>query len=326
MIHHVWGLFTHPDQEWQEIRGEEESISHMYLTHILILAAIPAISAYIGTTQVGWVVGGGDPVKLTQASALQMTVLTYLAMLAGVAVMGAFIHWMARTYDANPSLTQCIVFAAYNATPLFIAGLAALYPHLWLGMIVGVAAISYTVYLLYVGIPTFMNIHKDEGFLFSSSVLAVGLVVLVAMIALSVILWGSGSAGIHQLTSSERIVRPGRRQPPPGFLARRRAPDPAPRTSGRPDACARPPVSGIIARCWSLPECPNTSTPASRPAIGRPNTSSTQLPRPTVSFRLRGQKPGSPISTRTCCASIPSCTARTASTSWNRPWPTKSRT
>ena len=176
MIHHVWGLFTHPDQEWQEIRGEEESISHMYLTHILILAAIPAISAYIGTTQVGWVVGGGDPVKLTQASALQMTVLTYLAMLAGVAVMGAFIHWMARTYDANPSLTQCIVFAAYNATPLFIAGLAALYPHLWLGMIVGVAAISYT----------------DEGFLFSSSVLAVGLVVLVAMIALSVILWGSG--------------------------------------------------------------------------------------------------------------------------------------
>ncbi|RMK80027.1 hypothetical protein IPC86_07775 [Pseudomonas aeruginosa] len=192
MIHHVWGLFTHPDQEWQEIRGEEESISHMYLTHTLILAAIPAISAYIGTTQVGWVVGGGDPVKLTQASALQMTVLTYLAMLAGVAVMGAFIHWMARTYDANPSLTQCIVFAAYNATPLFIAGLAALYPHLWLGMIVGVAAISYTVYLLYVGIPTFMNIHKDEGFLFSSSVLAVGLVVLVAMIALSVILWGSG--------------------------------------------------------------------------------------------------------------------------------------
>ena len=329
MIHHVWGLFTHPDQEWQEIRGEEESISHMYLTHILILAAIPAISAYIGTTQVGWVVGGGDPVKLTQASALQMTVLTYLAMLAGVAVMGAFIHWMARTYDANPSLTQCIVFAAYNATPLFIAGLAALYPHLWLGMIVGVAAISYTVYLLYVGIPTFMNIHKDEGFLFSSSVLAVGLVVLVAMIALSVILWGSGggpeyTSGRPANASYDRAAgnrRPVFSCPPP------RLPDPAPRTSGRPDACARPPVSGIIARCWSLPECPNTSTPASRPAIGRPNTSSNAASpaRPSASA-CAARKPGSPTSTRTCCASIPSCTARIASTSWNRPWPTKSRT
>ncbi|MFV0887861.1 Yip1 family protein [Metapseudomonas otitidis] len=197
MIHHVWGLFTHPDQEWQDIRGEEESISHMYLTHILILAAIPAVSAYIGTTQVGWVIGKGDAVLLTPASALQMTVLSYLAMLVGVAVMGAFIHWMARTYDASPSLTECIVFAAYTATPLFIGGLAALYPHLWLGMVIGTAAICYTVYLLYVGIPTFMNIPQDEGFLFSSSVLAVGLVVLVAMIATSVILWGMGVGPVY---------------------------------------------------------------------------------------------------------------------------------
>ena len=45
------------------------------------------------------------------------------------------------------------------------------------------AAICYTVYLLYVGLPTFMNIDPDEGFLFSSSVLAVGLVVLVAFMA-----------------------------------------------------------------------------------------------------------------------------------------------
>ncbi|MDD2161592.1 Yip1 family protein [Pseudomonas sp. MIL19] len=197
MIHHVWGLFTRPDQEWQEIRGEEESISHMYLTHVLLLAAIPAVSAYIGTTQVGWAIGNRAPVMLTEASAMQMTIMTYLAMLAGVAVMGAFIHWMARTYDAKQNLTQCVVFAAYTATPLFIGGLAALYPHLWLAMVVGTAAICYTVYLLYVGIPTFMGIPEDEGFMFSSSVLAVGLVVLVAMIASSVILWGFGAGPVY---------------------------------------------------------------------------------------------------------------------------------
>lgn len=197
MINHVWGLLTHPNQEWQEIRGEEKKISHLHLTPVLLLAAIPAISAFIGTTQLGWSIGSGEPVKLTEASALQMTVLSYLAMLAGVAVMGSFIHWMARTYDATPSLERCIVFAAYNATPLFIGGLAALYPHLWLGMIVGTVAISYTVYLLYVGLPTFMNIPRDEGFLFSSSVLAVGLVVLVAIIATSVILWGFGAGPVY---------------------------------------------------------------------------------------------------------------------------------
>ncbi|TLX59590.1 hypothetical protein DN824_04140 [Stutzerimonas nosocomialis] len=197
MINHVWGLFTHPGQEWQQIRGEEETISHMYLTHVLILAAIPAVSAYIGTTQMGWSIGGGTPVKLTESSAFQLTLMSYLCMLAGVAVMGAFIHWMSRTYDSNPTFSQCVVFAAYTATPLFIGGLAALYPHLWLGMLVGTASICYTVYLLYVGMPTFMNIPSDEGFLFSSSVLAVGLVVLVAIIAVSVITWGMGIGPVY---------------------------------------------------------------------------------------------------------------------------------
>jgi hypothetical protein len=187
------GLFTHPDQEWQQIRGEEEeSISHMYLTHTLILAAIPAVSAYIGTTQVGWVIGSRAPVMLTSESAIWMTLMSYIAMLAGVGVMGGFIHWMARTYDASPSLARCVAFATYTATPLFIGGLAALYPHMWLGMMVGLAAVCYTVYLLYVGLPVFMNIHPDEGFMFSSSVLAVGLVVLVAIMAFTVVLWGIG--------------------------------------------------------------------------------------------------------------------------------------
>lgn len=197
MINHVWGLFAHPGQEWQEITGEERNVGNLHLGEVMVLAAIPAISAFIGTTQVGWSIGGGEAVKLTESSAIQLTFLSYLAMLAGVAVMGGFIHWMSRTYDANPTLVQCVVFAAYTATPLFIGGLAALYPHIWLGMIVGTAAICYTTYLLYVGLPTFMNIPSDEGFLFSSSVLAVGLVVLVAIIALSVIMWGMGVGPIY---------------------------------------------------------------------------------------------------------------------------------
>ncbi len=41
-------------------------------------------------------------------------------------------------------------------------------------------------------LPVFMNVDPDEGFMFSSSVLAVGLVVLVAIMAFTVVLWGAG--------------------------------------------------------------------------------------------------------------------------------------
>ena len=49
-------------------------------------------------------------------------------MLAGVAVMGRVIWWMARNYPQRPSLAHCMVFAGYVATPLFLSGLVALYP------------------------------------------------------------------------------------------------------------------------------------------------------------------------------------------------------
>ena len=197
MISNLWGLFAHPDQQWQEIRRQENSIANTYLTYVLFLAAIPAISAFIGTTQVGWAFAGRSPTLLTVESAIPLSILSYIAMLAGVFVMGLFTHWMSRTYSSNPTLAQCISFSAFTATPLFIGGIAALYPHLWFAMAVGTAAICYTVYLLYVGLPTFMGIPEDEGFLFSSSILAVGLVVLVAMMAATVILWGSGVGPVY---------------------------------------------------------------------------------------------------------------------------------
>jgi len=66
-------------------------------------------------------------------------------------------------------------------------------------MFVGMAAIAYTVYLLYVGLPTFMSLNEEEGFLFSSSVLAVGLIVLVTLIALCVIIWGLGVGPVYSI-------------------------------------------------------------------------------------------------------------------------------
>lgn len=192
MISHVAGLFTHPLQEWKEIRDTQETVSHLYFAHVLFLALIPPVSMYIGTTKVGWTVGTGAPVMLTESSALIMCVLMYLALLVGISVIGAFIEWMSRTYDSSPGLTRSIIFAAYTATPLFVAGLCALYPNVILFMVVGIAAIFYTAYLLYAGIPIFMGISEEEGFVYASSVLTVGLVMLVSLMAITVLVWSFG--------------------------------------------------------------------------------------------------------------------------------------
>ena len=101
---HVWGLFSHPDREMQVINRENETISHHYTHHVLLMAAIPVICAFIGTTQIGWNFGDGTILKLSWFTGLALAVLFYGVMLAGVAVMGRVIWWMARNYPQRPSL------------------------------------------------------------------------------------------------------------------------------------------------------------------------------------------------------------------------------
>ncbi|SQA82780.1 Inner membrane protein yohC [Citrobacter freundii] len=165
-MNHVWGLFSHPDREMHVINSENESVSHHYTHHVLLMAAIPVVCAFIGTTQIGWNFGDGNILKLSLLTGFAMAILFYGVMLAGVAVMGRVIWWMARNYPQRPSLAHCMVFAGYVATPLFLSGLVALYPLVWLCALVGTIALFYTGYLLYLGIPTFLNITREEGLSF----------------------------------------------------------------------------------------------------------------------------------------------------------------
>ncbi|EMH4162783.1 YIP1 family protein [Pluralibacter gergoviae] len=191
-MNHVWGLFSHPDREMQVIHSENETVSHHYTHHVLAMAAVPVVCAFIGTTQIGWNFGDGNVVRLSLTTGLVLAVVFYALMLAGVAVMGRVIWWMARNYPQRPPLGRCMVFAGYVATPMFLSGIVALYPLVWLCALGGAAALCYTIYLLYVGIPPFLGITRDEGVSVASSTLAIGVLVLEVLLAATVILWGYG--------------------------------------------------------------------------------------------------------------------------------------
>jgi hypothetical protein len=180
---------TRPKAEWAKIRDEHCSVTRCYCSHVLFLAALPAVAGFIGTSQVGWSVAGETPVKLNPDVALKISIAFYIAMLATVFAIGKLVHWMGQTYGAKQSLPQCIALAAYTATPLFLVGIMLLYPLPWLDFLIAIFALSYTVYLLYLGLPIMMDVSEDKGFLFSSAVLAVGLVMLVGLLAASAFIW-----------------------------------------------------------------------------------------------------------------------------------------
>lgn len=191
ILNHIWGLYTHPKEEWNEIDNRHESL--MYgLTHVLLVALIPAICGYYAAAHIGWRIGAGAPVKITESSALLLSVAMYAAIIAGVFALAFLIQWMAKTFDAKPNFTQAMELAAYAATPILMVGIAALYPILWFVALAGMAAVAYSVYLLYSGVPIMMHIPEEKGFIYASSVVTVGLVLLVSILAATAMIWTLG--------------------------------------------------------------------------------------------------------------------------------------
>ncbi|WP_028024839.1 Yip1 family protein [Enterovibrio calviensis] len=191
ILGHLLGLYTHPKEEWQNIDDRHEGASNS-LGHAAIMALIPPICAYYSSAHIGWSIGVGDPIFLTEQSALIIAGAMYFALITGVMALAYLTLWMSRTFGSNPTYTQALELSAYTATPIFMVGLAALYPVVWFVMLVGLAGIAYSIYLLYTGVPIIMHIPEERGFIYASSVVTCGLVLLVAILASTVIMWNVG--------------------------------------------------------------------------------------------------------------------------------------
>ncbi|WP_166423167.1 Yip1 family protein [Paraglaciecola sp. 20A4] len=191
ILNHLWGLYAHPKEEWQSIDSRHETYFYS-LSHIALISLIPAIMTYYSTAYLGWSIGVGDIIKLTKESAAIMSIGTYLGLVVGVLALSVLVHELAKAFDSTPTYTQSLELAAYTATPLFMVGFAAFYPVLWFVMLVGLIGLTYSVYLLYTGTPILMHIPEEKGFIYASSVVTSGLVLLTILMAASVILWSMG--------------------------------------------------------------------------------------------------------------------------------------
>ncbi|WP_299598549.1 Yip1 family protein [uncultured Microbulbifer sp.] len=199
MLNHLYGLMVQPRRQWQEIAGLSEKGLNRQIPYVIILALLPALCWYFGTTEIGWNIGHGRPVRtLTSNSALSLVAVFYVTMILAVIAVGYFIHWMAKTYGAKSHPMKGMVIAGFTATPIFVAGAAGLYPILWLDILLATLAVAYAVYLLYVGIPIVLNVNEERGFLFASAVVTVCLVMAVVVMVGTVLFWSFVAAPVFQ--------------------------------------------------------------------------------------------------------------------------------
>lgn len=201
LLQHTVGILVRPSSEWRAIRDEEKSYIQVFVNQVPLLALIPVFCAYIGVTRVGWAVADGNVVRLTDSSAVSLCALTYVALLVSIFLLGEFVNWMSKTYGVMDSAEkrhyESTALAAYVSTPILLAGIANLYPKLWLvAGVLGLAG-AYSVYLIYKGIPILMNIPEDRAFMYATSVVTVALVLVVSTMIFTVVTWGMGIGPVY---------------------------------------------------------------------------------------------------------------------------------
>ena len=194
LLLNVLPVLFRPGSGWASIKGKNYGVSMAFFGHTVLFALIPPVCGYIGTTRTGWNIGLERTVRMTAESAMQISVACYLAMLVATVSVAWAAHWMSRTYGANASFADALVLASVTATPLFLVGFAQLFPELWLNLLVGLPALAWTIMLFFSGVPVMLEVSKERGFLLACAVMAFGMVALVAMLAISVLLWSYGFA------------------------------------------------------------------------------------------------------------------------------------
>ncbi|WP_077529738.1 Yip1 family protein [Vreelandella utahensis] len=193
ILSHAFGMLFRPETEWAAIKQEKPTPMVVYGLYILILALIGPISAYIGTVETGWTIGD-RLIKLTPDSAMQLVILTYMAILAGSFALGYGINWMATTFGAETEKNgnNALALVAYSLTPMYIAGLTLLYPDPWGNAMILLAAASYGAWLMWKGVPVVMSMSKEQSMVYCGGILTLALVLLVSTLATTGLLWNFG--------------------------------------------------------------------------------------------------------------------------------------
>src|SRR5436190_4388659 len=197
LIERVQSILLRPRQTWPVIAAEPADVATIYSRYVVILAAIPAICAFIGWTLVG---GGafGVSFRLPIATGLVQMVVGYLLSLAIVYVLTLIVNALAPTFGGTKDMVAALKVVAYGSTAGFLGGVFSLLPSLAL---LGLLASLYSIYLIYTGLPVLMRCPPEKAGAYTVVVVVCTIVAMIVLGAVSSLFISGGPMGFGRSTA-----------------------------------------------------------------------------------------------------------------------------
>jgi hypothetical protein len=173
LIDRVKNIILTPKTEWPVIDREPGDVAYLFKNYVAILAAIPAICGFIGTSIVGFNISGLGTVRMPVATGLANALVGYLLTFVIVYIVALIVDALAPTFGGRKNFPSALKLTVYSYTPAWLCGFFFLIPGLRFLTILGL----YGLYLLWLGLPVLMKSPQEKSLLYAAAVVVCAIVI-----------------------------------------------------------------------------------------------------------------------------------------------------
>lgn len=180
LVERAKAIIMSPATEWPKIERESGDVTYLFTNYVAILALIPAVCGFIGTSIVGVSMPAIGTFRVPFFTGLFNVVLGYVLTFVVVYVVALIIDLLAPSFAGQKNFENALKLAVYSYTPVWLAGIFSLIPGLWFLTILGL----YGFYLLWLGLPMLMKAPKEKALIYTIAVVVCALIIAIVVVAI----------------------------------------------------------------------------------------------------------------------------------------------
>jgi hypothetical protein len=156
----VTGAIFQPRQAWERYRDSTPSTQTVLLGYALPVVVGTTVAAallsFVFGTQDFWISGSGR----SFVAMLREMVLGSLLGVVGLGILAGVVLVLARVFGGSGGYDRAFAMCSLVATPALVGAVPGALP--WIGWLIQIAAVIYSLVLLYQAIPVFLNVEGGK--------------------------------------------------------------------------------------------------------------------------------------------------------------------
>jgi Yip1-like protein len=192
IVDRVKNICLTPKTEWPVIAAEPASAGSLITGYVVPLAAIGAVSGFIGGSVLGRTLPFIGTYRTPLVAGLGVACFTFVMAIIGVFILSLIINTLAPNFGGQKDSRLALKVAVYSYTPAWVAAALNILPLLGVLAILGAL---YGLYLLYLGLPRLMKCPEDKATGYTAVIVVCAIVLSVAITAIGGTIAGLGMVG-----------------------------------------------------------------------------------------------------------------------------------